>query len=109
MITEHVLDRTVQVYKSYNPTGVGGGHKYEDVASFSWTCRCTSVSPTAQMQMMGRFVYGDWKLHGNVPTEGDIEPGDKLILDDDTVLRVTSAATHTSSRGSYLALTAARS
>lgn len=109
MIAEHLLDRVAQVHKSYNPAGVAGGHGYEDVASFSWPCRLQSVNPTAHAQATGRFLYEEWRMYGNVPTEGEIEPGDKLVLEDDTVFRVTSRATHTGPRGHYLALTVARS
>lgn len=106
MIPGNILDRVAEVYKA---TGSGGSHSYGASPAFEWPCRMQPEKPAAQAQVTGRFVYSTWLVFGNVPTEGDIEAGDKLILDDGTDLRVTSVAIRTSRRGNYLALTATRS
>jgi hypothetical protein len=107
LIPGWLLDRTAQVYKA---VGSGGSHRHDEEAAFAWPCRVEPVDLSAQAKVTGHFVFSVWVLCGNVPEEGELANGDKLVLEDGTDLRVTSVARQTGPGGKeYLELTASRS
>lgn len=107
MIEERLLDRTAQVFKA---VASGGSYRLEETPAFTWPCRVEPVKPAAQAQTTGHFVYDSWMLYGNVPDAGQIDKGDRLVLDGGTDLRVTDVARQTGPGGkAYLELITSRS